>query len=189
MLAADAAARAKALLDAYLSDGAPADDDLQTLVPSLDARRDAVRLLAGDRHDVGVFACLIDAFDIEPVQMERSIQAWRFGGSSGLAVLEEPWTPSSDELSRAGASFAAGWDDEEPPVFKAWRNRWTFAEHDAQLRFGRDGCWYPYQRSGGEWAPAGPPSRDPVAALTELLDQVPGQPERASRRDASRRSR
>ena len=121
--------------------------------------------------------------------MVRSIQAWRFGGDSGLAVLEEPWTPPSDEFSRAKALFAAGWDEEEPPAFKTWRNRWTFAEHDAQLRYGRDGRWYPYRRRDGEWSPDGRPSRDPVAALTDLLDQNPGQAESAVRRAASRRSR
>lgn len=188
MLAADAASRAKALLDAHLAGGAGATlagGDLQPLLPALDPRRDAVRFLAGDHRDVDVFARLTRAFDFDPMQMVRSIVAWRFGGSGGLAALEEPWTPSSDEFSDARASFAAGWDEEEPPAFKTWRNRWTFAEHDAQLRYGRDGRWYPYRRRDGEWSPAGRPSRDPVAALTELLDEGPGQQAPASGRRAS----
>jgi uncharacterized Zn finger protein len=175
MLAADAAVRAKVLLDAYLAEGVAASADPQPLVPALDARRDAVRLLAGDHRDVDVFARLIGAFGFEPMQMVRSILAWRFGGCEGLAVLEEPWTPPSDEFFRARASFASGWDEEEPPAFKTWRNRWTFAEHDAQLRYGRDGRWYPYRRRDGEWSPDGRPSSDPVVALTDLLDQAPGQ--------------
>lgn len=190
MLAADAAARAKVLLDAYMTEGAAASADPQPLVPTLDPRRDAVRLLAGDHRDVDVFARLIGAFGFEPMQMVRSILAWRFGGGEGLAVLEEPWTPPSDELSRARASFASGWDEEEPPAFKTWRNRWTFVEHDAQLRYGRDGRWYPYRRRDGEWSPDGRPSSDPVVALTDLLDQVPGRAASdASGRRASRRSR
>ena len=189
LLAADAAARAKTLLDAYLSDDAPADDGPAPLIPSLDARRDAVRLLAGDHRDADVFARLVGAFDIEPMHMVRSILAWRFGGNPGLDVLEEPWTLPADEQSRARALFAAGWEDEEPPAFKAWRNRWTFTEHGAQLRYGRDGRWYPYHRRDGEWFPAGPPNRDPVAALTESLDQPPSRPEPPSTRGASSRSR
>jgi hypothetical protein len=189
LLAADAAARAKVLLDAYLAAGTAPIGDPRPLVPALDPRRDAVRLLAGDHRDVDVFARLIGSFGFEPMQMVRSIRAWRFGGNAGLAVLEEPWTPPSEEFSRARASFASGWDEEEPPAFKAWRNRWTFAEHDAQLRYGRDGRWYPYRRLDGEWSPAGRPSRDPVAVLTDLLDQAPGQAEPASGRRASRRSR
>ncbi len=189
MLAVDAAVRARVLLDAYLTKGAATSADPRPLAPALDPRRDAVRLLAGDHRDVDVFARLIGAFGFEPMQMVRSILAWRFGGSAGLAVLEEPWTPPSDEFSRARASFASGWDEEEPPAFKTWRNRWTFAEHDAQLRYGRDGRWYPYRRLDGEWSPDGRPNRDPVAALTDLLDQAPGQAVSASGRRASSRSR
>lgn len=198
LLAADAAARARAFLDGHLTghltghldSGARAADEpqshpqphpqsqppLPSLVPSSDARRDAIRLLAGDHRDAGVFARLIGAFGFEPTQLARSIQAWRFGGSPGLTVLEEPWTPPSEELSRAKALLASGWDDEEPPAFRTWRNRWTFTESDAQLRYGRDGRWYPYRRHDGEWSPAGPPSSDPVTALTELLDQVSARP-------------
>lgn len=190
MLAADAAARAKVLLDAYLTEGAAASADPQPLVPALDPRRDAVRLLAGDHRDVDVFARLIGAFGFEPMQMVRSILAWRFGGGEGLAVLEEPWTPPSGEFFRARASFASGWDEEEPPAFKTWRNRWTFTEHDVQLRYGRDGRWYPYRRRDGEWSPDGRPSSDPVVALTDLLDQAPGQAvSDAPGRRASSRSR
>jgi hypothetical protein len=104
-------------------------------------------------------------------------------------VLEESWAPPSEELSRAKAAFAAGWDDEAPPVFKTRLNRWTFAELDAQLRYGRDGRWYPYGRRDGEWTPVGPPSHDPVAALTELLDQVQRQAQSAAPRGASSRTR
>lgn len=189
MLATDAVVRAKMLLDAYRTEGAAVSTDPQSLVPALDPRGDAVRLLAGDHRDVDVFTRLIGAFGFEPMQMVRSIRAWRFGGSAGLETLEEPWTPPSDEFSRAQASLASGWDEEEPPAFKTWRNRWTFTEHDAQLRYGRDGRWYPYRRLDGEWSPAGRPSSDPVAALTDLLDQAPTQAVSASGRRASSRSK
>lgn len=189
MIAADAAARAKTLLDGYLSGDAFAAEGPQPLVPALDERRDAVRLLAGDYRDVDVLARLIGAFGFEPMQMVRAVRAWRFGGSAGLAALEEAWTPPPGELARAKASLVSGWDDEEPPAFRTWRNRWTFVGHDAQLRYGRDGRWYPYHRPDGEWSPAGPPSRDPATALTELFDRASDQLESTSGRSASSGSR
>ena len=196
LLAADAAARAKALLDAYLS-AAPEpelaperepDRDIPPLIPALDPRRDAVRLLAGRHHDVDVFARLVAVSGAEPMQMARGIRAWRHGGPAGLDVLEEPWTPPADDLARARALIAAGWEGEDPPTAKIWRNRWTFAGHGVQLRYGRDGRWYPYLHRDGDWFPSGPPSSDPLTLLTELLDQSPDRPdpEPAPRRASSR---
>jgi len=193
LLVTDAAVRAKAFLDSYLSVDVPAGDDLRPLLPALDARRDVVRLLAGDENsiDTGV-ARPASTLGTESAQLERSIQAWRFGGAAGLSALEEPWTPSSDELSRVRASFASEWDGEAPPAFRTWRNRWTFVELDAQLRLGRNGLWYPYAHRDGDWCPAGLPGRDPVAALADLLnpaDVAQGHSATVSRRRASSRSR
>jgi uncharacterized Zn finger protein len=190
LLVADAAVRAKALLGAYVPEGALVSGDVEQLLPALDTRRDAIRLLAGDQSGNGAVAAhLTRTLGAEPAELARSIQAWRFGGGPGLTVLEEPWTPSSDESSRARAALAAGWDGETPPAFRTWRNRWTFAELDSQLRLGRDGRWYPYRRSDGDWSPAGAPNRDPAAVLAELLDQAPGQAAPAARPRSSSRSR
>lgn len=178
LLVSDAAARAKALLDAFLAPPA-ADSELPPLLPALDPRRDAVRFLASGRREVEVFARLVAASGAEPIQMARAIHAWRHGGAPGLNVLEEPWTPPADDMARARALLAAGWEGEEPPYAKVWRNRWIFAPHGVQLRYGRDGRWYPYSQRGGDWFPSGPPSSDPLALLTELLDQPVTRPKSA----------
>ena len=168
LLAADAAARAKALLDTYLhlAHSAPGEADPPPLLPPLDARSDAIRLLAGAHRDVHVFARVVEALAVEPMHLARATAAWRQGGAAGLEVLEEPWTPPAAELARARTLLASGWGGEEPPAPKSWRNRWTFAERDLQLRYGRDGRWYPYRRRDGDWRPDGPPSHDPA----DLLD-------------------
>lgn len=174
MLAADAATRAKALLDTCLSlpdrtpDNDHADGDLPPLLPTLDAHHDAIRLLSGEHRDVHVFARVIEALDVEPMQLARRIVAWRYGGQPGLDVLEDPWTPPAADLARARTLLEAGWDGEDPPAPKAWRNRWTFADHGLQLRYGHDGRWHPYRQRDGAWWPDGPPSQDPADLLTTL---------------------
>jgi uncharacterized Zn finger protein len=168
MLAADAAARAKALLDTYLVRGSSQGCDPAPLVPMLDAHRDAVRMLAGEHRDVHVFARLVEALDVDPSYLSRGILAWRYGGAAGFDILEVPWTPPPADLARARTLLEAGRDADEPPTLKPWRNRWTFADRDLQLRYGRDGRWHPYRQRGGAWWPVGPPSRDPSELLTAL---------------------
>ncbi|TLF47930.1 glycosyl hydrolase family protein, partial [Nonomuraea sp. KC401] len=50
-------------------------------------------------------------------------------------------------------------------TIESWRNRWTLGR--LQLRYGRDGRWYPFTERDGGWWPAGPPERDPSAAVHE----------------------
>jgi hypothetical protein len=95
--------------------------------------------------------------DAEP----RAVRAWRQGGAGALDVLEQPWTPSTADNARARAA----WERGELPEPEVWRNRWTV--HDRQLRYGRDGRWYPYRATDGDWWPTGTPHRDPTAALTD----------------------
>jgi hypothetical protein len=100
--------------------------------------------------------------------LPRAARAWEYGGAAGLETLESAWTPSRAELARARAAIADAWEGEEPPAFEVRRNWWT--GEGVQLRYGRDGRWYPYRDSGGEWWPAGPAAQDPAAALAALLD-------------------
>ncbi|MFI7611105.1 SWIM zinc finger family protein [Nonomuraea terrae] len=135
-LAASAAARARELL-------------LRGRLPDLTPHQDHVRLAADHGLDAGVGAA--------------AVEIWRYGGADGLDTLETSWTPPSRELARAQARLEAGWEGAGPPAIRAWRNRWTLG--DRQLRYGRDGRWYPFARRGDEWWPAGPPERDPAALM------------------------
>ncbi|MBF9133650.1 hypothetical protein I0C86_32650, partial [Plantactinospora sp. S1510] len=103
-------------------------------------------------------------------EFSRAVRAWEYGGHAGLAVLEESWRPPAAGLARARARLGAGWAGDELPEPQVWRNRWTFPDRRAQLRYGQDGRWYPYREAAdGEWWPAGVPRNDPVEALADLL--------------------
>ena len=146
LLVADAAARARALLTG-------AD------VPVLDEWQDSVRLVA-------TYPELSDRLRDPAGRLKRAVRAWECGGPAGLVVLEETWSPPRAATAglRTTLAEAAG---QEPDV---WRNRWTVGPRGVQLRYGRDGRWYPYRQERDGWWPAGPPERDPAAALAELLD-------------------
>lgn len=170
MLAADAAARATVLLRDYLN---LTPDDLgatpQPLLPALDERRDAVRLLASGHADVHVFARIVDALGVDPLDLARTVKAWRLGGPVGLEVLDTPWTAPPADLARARTLLAADWDESDgsaPPRPRIWRNRWTFDDLGLQLRYGPDGRWYPYRTRDGAWWPDGTPGHDPADLLT-----------------------
>ncbi len=135
-LAASAAARARELL-------------LHGRLPELSEHQDHVRLAA--EHDLGG-------------PSEAAVRAWRYGGADGLDALETAWTPPRRDVARAQALLAAAWEGETPPEVRIWRNRWTLGS--LQLRYGRDGRWYPFTLREGEWWPAGPPERDPAALIS-----------------------
>ncbi|MFI7232182.1 SWIM zinc finger family protein [Nonomuraea angiospora] len=118
-------------------------------LPKLSEHQDRVRLAAEHDLDLG---------------LEAAVRAWRYGGAHGLEVLEHAWTPPRQDLARSQALLEAGWEGEQPPPLESWRNRWTLGP--LQLRYGRDGRWYPFTRVEGEWWPSGPPERDPAALVS-----------------------
>jgi uncharacterized Zn finger protein len=138
-LAASAASRARVLL-------------ATGRLPTLSEHQDLVRIRAEFGPDPG------------DGTTRAAILAWRHGGAAGLETLETAWTPGKRDLARARAQLAAAWDGEPPAGLEHDRNRWTIG--DRQLRYGKDGRWYPYERRGGTWWPAGPPARDPAVLLT-----------------------
>lgn len=83
---------------------------------------------------------------------------------------------AEDEAAEAGADGtpdASGAPDRDPdanaaPVLRRIRARWTETGGDRQLRLGREGRWWPYRRTAGQWLPAGPSSADPASALAAL---------------------
>ncbi|MFI6922437.1 SWIM zinc finger family protein [Nonomuraea spiralis] len=135
VLAASAAGRAREIL-------------LRGRLEPLSEYQDRVRLAADHDLDLG---------------LEPAVQAWRYGGAAGLDVLDTAWTPPRQDLARAQALLESGWDGEPPPHLETWRNRWTLGAR--QVRYGRDGRWYPFTEHDGHWWPSGPPERDPSTLL------------------------
>ncbi|MGW6978257.1 SWIM zinc finger family protein [Streptomyces sp. NPDC054932] len=130
----------------------------------LTVAEDAVRLTA-EAGDFRVGSRLAAATGRSRADMELAVRAWGFGAAPGLAALEDDWTPDRTTLARARAALAAAWADEEPPVLRRVRARWTQAGTDRQLRLGREGRWWPYRREAGRWIPSGPSAPDPGSAL------------------------
>ncbi|KOG51514.1 SWF or SNF family helicase [Streptomyces griseoflavus] len=162
-LISDTAARARHLLADALSPG-HADSPPQA---PLTCAQDAVRLAAAG-PEPRIAARLAAGSGRTAKGLALAVRAWEYGGAPALAVLEEEWTPEPAALARATAQLSA-WDEDEPqPRLRHDRNRWTVIGADAQLRYGRDGRWWPYRKERGQWAPAGPAAEDPAAALAAL---------------------
>ncbi|MFF5156835.1 SWIM zinc finger family protein [Streptomyces sp. NPDC000348] len=166
-LATDAAARAHALLTTG-----------RDPVGRLTLWQDAVRLAAA-RPGSGLtgaaralYSSLARAAGRTPAELARAVAAWRQGGPTGLAVLEEPWDPPAGRFDRARPLLLAA----DLPAFRPWRNRLTHPRGHVQLRLGRDHLWYAYESEPGhdDWWPRGTPDPDPVGALTGL--DAPGDP-------------
>ncbi|PSK93728.1 putative Zn finger protein [Murinocardiopsis flavida] len=184
VLAADTAARARELLtpraDAHPWDAWP---DPHTGAPPSDARTDASP--AADRtgalsREVWADTVRLAAAHRGPAVWERlraaapgrdldaAVRAWECGGAAGLQVWEAPWTPPGATMARARTALDALWSETGGQA-QVWRNRCTAPAGDAQVRYGPDGRWHPYRRSGAQWRPSGPADRDPAAALAEDL--------------------
>ncbi|MCP2258288.1 putative conserved protein, contains Zn finger domain [Streptoalloteichus tenebrarius] len=176
VLVADAALRARELLR-ELERGV-GDDAVGTPAP-LDLWQDTVRLAATHR-DPAVLDRLRRASG-RGAELDRAARAWEYGGPAGLDTLEVAWAPPKEVVARAravvgrltrdgsdGVDGVDGGDAGDTGGVRVWRNRWTLDKLGLQLRYGRDGRWHPYRRESGDWWPAAPARRDPVAALAEL---------------------
>ncbi|MFI9201432.1 SWF or SNF family helicase [Streptomyces sp. NPDC053048] len=163
-LIADAAIRARQLLAEALAPGhehTPVPEE-----PTL--RQDAVRMAASCPPE-HVTARLAAGCGYGRAELARAVRAWEYGGAAGLSVLEDDWTPGTEARARAVDRLAAAWQDDDAPRLWATGNRWTAVGTDTQLRYGRDGRWWPYRKEGGHWQPAGPSDHDPAAALAGAL--------------------
>ncbi|KPI16584.1 hypothetical protein OV450_8107 [Actinobacteria bacterium OV450] len=165
LLAADAATRAHHMLAAALG-----THHAGTAPPvPLTEWQDAARLAAA-HPTLEVFARIASSCGRTPGELAAATRAWRHGGAASLEVLEEAWSPPPALLERARATLKDDWPDDIPlPRLRTWRNRWTVEGRAAQLRYGRDGRWYPYTKDGTAWWPAGPPEPDPAVVLTSVL--------------------
>ncbi|MFF7728983.1 SWF or SNF family helicase [Streptomyces sp. NPDC008001] len=171
-LVAAAAVRARQLLAEALTAG----HEGSPVARELSLWEDAVRLAAAGPDD-RIAGRLAAGCGRERSELARAVRAWGHGGPASLAVLEEDWAPGAEDLARARAQLTAAWEEEQAPRLRAVRNRWTAVGTGAQLRYGRDGRWWPYRKEGGRWEPAGACDHDPAAALAALLaDEVPSPP-------------
>ncbi|MCX4966716.1 SWF or SNF family helicase [Streptomyces sp. NBC_00654] len=161
LLATDSAARAhRMLLDAL----APGHEH-QPLPVELTPDQDAVRLAAETAPESWIATRLATGSGRRRAELDAAVRAWRYGGSAALAVLEDEWDPDPESLARAQAQLAGAWEEGERPQLRAGRARWTVTGADVQLRYGRDGRWWPYRKDRGRWIPAGPADDDPAGAL------------------------
>ncbi|WSA81245.1 SWF or SNF family helicase [Streptomyces sp. NBC_01799] len=165
VLAADSAVRAYRMLAEALSP----DHGQQPVHAGLTPEQDAVRLVADARPEPWVITRLAAGSGRQRAELDAAVRAWGYGGTAALTVFDEEWSPDPESHARALARLAAAWEDGERPQLRAVRNRWTVAGGDVQLRYGRDGRWWPYRKERGRWIPAGPSDDDPAAALLEAL--------------------
>ncbi|ROQ59245.1 hypothetical protein EDD93_6635 [Streptomyces sp. 840.1] len=181
MLATDSAARAHRMLADALAPG----HELQPVPAALTPEQDAVRLAADARPEPWIATRLAAGSGRGPAGLRVAADAWRYGGAAALLVLDEQWTPDAASLAHARAQLATAWEEDEAPRLRAEHNRWTSADGTLQLRYGREGRWYPYRKESGRWAQAGPCDDDPAAALADASQTDADQPE-AGRTDAGR---
>ncbi|MVO85823.1 SWF or SNF family helicase [Streptomyces sp. p1417] len=139
----------------------------QPVEPPLTPDEDGVRLAAGAPPTV-VADRLASDTGRDRGGLNRAVRAWEVGGRAALAVLEQEWVLEAESLARARAALDQAWEEDERPVLRAARNRWTVVGADAQLRHGRDGRWWPYRKERGHWVPAGPAAHDPATALAAV---------------------
>ncbi|MFJ9329098.1 SWF or SNF family helicase [Streptomyces sp. NPDC101230] len=171
VLAADSAVRAYRLLLEALVPG----HERQPVPVDLAAEQDAVRMAADASPEPWIAARLAEGAGRTRAELESAVRAWRYGGVAALAVLDEEWEPDPDSLARARARLAAAWEEGERPQLRAARARWTVAGTDVQLRYDRDGRWWPYRKERGRWVPAGPADDDPAGALAGALAGTVGE--------------
>ncbi|WP_051831650.1 SWIM zinc finger family protein [Streptomyces violens] len=178
LLAADAAARARACLAGAeavpVPSGEASTEDAASPFPARTLWEDAIRLVAGAHPTSGLTAStreiyrgVAEATDRPVSDVARAVAAWRQGGPEGLRLLESTWDPPAGDFDRARSALSAA----DLPSLRPRHNHLTDAGRGIQLRFGRDGRWYPYESDPGteDWWPTGRADADPVGALTPLL--------------------
>ncbi|MEW2455714.1 hypothetical protein [Streptomyces albus] len=158
-LATDAAHRAWHALAAIGALGAagaegPDDPGADTdPLPDLSLWHDTIRLaathprLTGRRTLSPLFASLARTAGGDALELARAAAAWRQGGPAGLTVLETVWDPPAGDFDRGRSALAT-----LGITMTIHHNRLTHPTRPVQLRYGKDGRWYPYR--GEPVAPA-----------------------------------
>ncbi|UNS96410.1 SWIM zinc finger family protein [Streptomyces tubbatahanensis] len=153
-LAADAATRARLALSAVGAVGEEPDVEQSGAgavpgpdpLPELSLWHDTIRLaathprLTGRRTLSPLFAALARTAGREALELARAAAAWRQGGQPGLEMLDTVWDPPAGPFDRGRSALAA-----LGITMTIHRNRLTHTSRPVQLRYGKDGRWYPYR--------------------------------------------
>jgi hypothetical protein len=96
---------------------------------------------------------------VRPRDLARRVAAWRLGGADAVAALEDEWTPDAEAMDEGRAACAA------LGAVRVRANRISLKGGDIQLRLGRRGSWYRFERTGRTWVLVEGPAADPAALV------------------------
>ncbi|MCB1002840.1 MAG: hypothetical protein KDB35_01505, partial [Acidimicrobiales bacterium] len=92
-------------------------------------------------------------------ELRRLAEAWRLGGADALAAIDEPpWRADPPVMSAARDAVGAALRRYGAVAVR--ENRLTIPAIDVQLRLGRDGRWWRFEKRAGRWELAAPPALD-----------------------------
>ncbi|NEA55359.1 hypothetical protein G3I60_14685 [Streptomyces sp. SID13666] len=181
LLAVDAARRASAVYvwavdqrdvtDTTAAAGAAQTQAADLLMLDGDPWHDTVRRAAAADGDLPVVSRLLNSSDRARTQLARASVAWRYGGPAALSALDGTLVPppETEAAARERLLQVRSPGRSGPPRPRRTRGRLQLVGEDVELRWGSDGCWYPYQKERGQWWAAGPPATDADAALYGAL--------------------
>jgi len=150
-LAGDAAERAWALC---LGEG----DGGMTLSEDLDLVRCAARMLRSTTGRRG-FGQLAVRAGVRASWLARRADGWRLGGADGVDVIGDPWSPPAESMDEGRTAMGVFGD------VRVFRNRVSSASKGLQLRLGRAGGWYRFEKAAGGWELVAGPDADPARLL------------------------
>jgi hypothetical protein len=159
LLAADAAARARALRSGT------GDGDLR-LSEEADLARRAARL---ERDPSLVLMAQVAGATL--AELAEMGKAWHRGGAALVDVMYGSWSPPADRLAPARRLLGAH------GAIRVRRNRVRLERRYLELRMGREGLWYLVDVSGSGPSLLYPPMADPaVLVATRLGRGTPAEP-------------
>jgi hypothetical protein len=120
----------------------------------LDPALDAVRVAAAITPGSGRFEVVARRLGMAPAELGRRAAAWRAGGADAVAVLDDTWSPDAEAVDEARNVLAVR------GTMRVRANR--VSQGDVELRLGRAGYWYRFERVGRRWELVGGPAADPA---------------------------
>jgi uncharacterized Zn finger protein len=97
---------------------------------------------------------------VAATELARRAEAWRHGGEAGLVVLDEGrWRPPTSVMVAAREAVAGARGPGRAHRVTVEANRIS-VDTAVQLRLGRDGRWYRFEKRSGRWELAAAPAED-----------------------------